>query len=750
MIFDMIRILRANPCFSLLTLSAIYLFTAFAPESSAQVSSQSSILAGLNKVAEPGVNGQSTVVSLPSYGQESFIVITELTLPPHWHAYWTNPATVGIPMEASMTPVEGFSVSGPYWAVPTRGESDLGVFYGYEKPRVAFRVTAKRPGLSGEFTSNLSWQMCRDGECMAPEEGSFSIAIPSKAPKGDFSKSLHGLVGIDIPLWSKGMKASASIEGNTVTLNLAFPPGMIDDTGIPPFQFFSKEGEIMPTIKQKVAATADHAYSIKLQRNLNEDSLYPNRKMEGDKALSPLTKLEGVLALNGQGVIIDIPVSQGTTFPSTLAENPAANKGPSIAELLSIVIGLFLGGIILNLMPCVFPVIGLKILSFVKLGGGDRKKVFSHSFAFVVGVIISFWIITVILIGVKEGLAAEGQQITWAFWMGKPYVIFGLIVIMLVMSFSMYGIFEIGVTATSAGGNLRKKEGYAGSFWSGVLATVVATPCTAPFLSGAMAPALALPSWGMFLAFTAMGMGMAFPYMILGAFPHLVKYLPKPGSWMESFKQGISFILLAAAGWLFWVYSVHFEDPLDLLNVIFGLVAICTACWIYGRWCPLFQSAKSRIIGGIVALILMGTGIWLALPPSSNISSAPAHASDQSHPEQSTWTPWSPQAVEKALEENHPVYVDFTARWCATCLTNKKIAYTPAVMKLFKKHGVVLLRADKTLPSPEIDKAMTKLGRAAVPLNVLYLPNDLTPRITREILTPEYLENFLKNNLDSQ
>lgn len=700
---------------------------------------ESPALSGLTGVASaPMTVGKSIVTPLPTSGNpKSFVVITELKLPSHWHAYWLNPATVGIPMEASMNPVDGFSISGPYWAVPQRGQSDLGVFYGYENPRVAFVVTPEKPQTSAEFTTKLSWQICRDGECLPPEEQSFTTSIPPSA--GENHTTLTGLVGLSSPQWSSGMKSSASIKGNTVTLSLEFAPGKLNVATPPPFIFFSNDGEIMPTAAQKAEKTSQNSYTITLQRNLNEDSLYPNRKAEDEKPLPPMTKLEGVLALNGEGVNLDIPLSSPSSLHTQSAKEESLQE-PSYAGLLSIVIGLFVGGVILNLMPCVFPVIGLKILSFVKLGGGDRKKVLTHSLSFVTGVLISFWILTVILILVKAGLADEGQKITWAFWMEKPYVIFGLILVMLIMSLSMYGVFEIGVTATSTGSGLQNKEGYMGSFWSGVLATIVATPCTAPFLSGVMAPALALPSTGMFIAFTAMGLGMSFPYIILGAFPHLVKYLPRPGAWMESFKQGISFILLAATGWLFWVYMVNFEDSMDLFNAILGLVAVCAACWVYGRWCPIYQTKKSRLIGGIIALALFCAGAWYAAPPPQ-ADQSPSLEKGQMNA--SPWSPWSPQAVEKALADGHPVYVDFTARWCATCQTNKKLAYTPDVMELFRKNGVVLLKADKTKPNSEIDRAMAKLGRAAVPLNVLYLPNGGEPHITREILTAEYMKEFI-------
>lgn len=704
--------------------------------------------------ATPSVQGKSSfAVSInPENDTKSLIVETQLKLPEHWHAYWLNPGTVGLPVEASIAPVKGFKISGPYWSTPIKGKSEIGVFYGYDTPRVAFKLTPETEiTTSSNVTTTMSWQMCRDGECLPPDSKSFSITIPEEWRQQKPSNRTSVYVGLDTPSWAQGASYSATKKGHEIKLTIHLKNALPPNSSL---YFFSQKGEIMPTAEQLWTQPTKTSYLLTLQRNTNEDTLYPNPSVNEDESPPPLQELLGVLSVGGQGVNINVPITDSAnsvksvtvhSSSSILASTPTSDTSVTMGGLFTIIFGLFIGGIILNLMPCVFPVIGLKILSFVKLGGGERKKVFAHSLAFVIGVILSFWVLTIILIVVKSGLAVEGQAITWAFWMERPYVIFGLIIVMLVMSLSMYGVFEIGVTATSVGSELQNKKGYLGSFWSGILATVIATPCTAPFLSGVMAPALALPSWGMFLAFTSMGLGMAFPYIILGAFPHLVKYLPKPGAWMESFKQGISFILLAATAWLFWVYMVHFDDPMDLFNVMMGLISICIACWIYGRWCPIYQSHQSRLIGGIIALIFFATGIYCGLPPQASPTT-----SGTNNQTTSLWQTWSPEATQKALLAGQPVYIDFTARWCATCQTNKKIAYTPEVMSLFKKYRVVLLKADKTRPNPDIDAAMNQLGRAAVPLNVLWLPKDPTPHIAREILTPDYLVDFLNGILSQK
>lgn len=427
-------------------------------------------------------------------------------------------------------------------------------------------------------------------------------------------------------------------------------------------------------------------------------------------------------------------------------------------------------------MPCVFPVIGLKIMSFVQLGGGERKKVLAHSLTFVLGIMISFWIITAILIALKAnmfdwsspagpgifsgdfwlGRGAEGI-VNWAFWFENPWVNFCLLGLMLALGLSMFGVFEIGVKATTMGGELQHKKGYAGSFWSGALATVISTPCSAPFLGQAIGAAMLQPPLGIVLCLTMMGLGMSLPYIVLGAFPVLTKYLPKPGAWMESFKQAMSFLIFGTAAYFLWIYMAFFDadnHPQDILFLFFGLVFFSMAFWIYGRWCPIYRSRKSRITGGIFAILFLLAGLFYMLPPESSAwfgresdagMAAPADKKNAGHAEESVWTPWSPEAMQAALDQGKPVYVDFTARWCSTCQVNKA-SYTDEVLAAFKKYGIVMMKADKTRTNPVIDRELKNLGRTAVPVNALYLPGK-KPVVTRELLSPSYLLEFLETEM---
>ena len=391
---------------------------------------------------------------------------------------------------------------------------------------------------------------------------------------------------------------------------------------------------------------------------------------------------------------------------------------------------MFLGGLILNLMPCVFPVIGLKIMSFVQQAGADHKKIVLHGIIFALGVFVSFAILSGILYSLKLG---------WGYQLQDPWVMFTLMVLMFVLALNMFGVFELGTSATSVGGSLQSKQGLVGSFFSGVLATVVATPCSGPYLGPAIGATIALPAVQFFAAFGAMAAGLALPYLVLSIFPKLIDFLPRPGAWMESFKQAMSFLLFATAGYLLWVYAAIIDFD-NMPGPIFGLTAIAIACWIHGRWNLPHRNKNVRLTALALTLVFASSGLYLAKPPATPAPSTPtAPSSNQAI----DWQTWSEERVASLLAEGKPVYIDFTAKWCATCQVNKKRAYTQEVIALMKEKGVVALKADKTKPNPEIEAALKKIGRTAIPVNVLLAPGK-DPVILPELLSADDVLSALK------
>ena len=685
----------------------------------------------------PSTLSVSSTASVQSYqaGKPFYVALKgEISAPRH--AYWQNPGTVGESMTATISAPEGFSIQGPFWQVPHKHEGVLGVAYTYEKPVIVWEITpADNAPASATFTMSATAQTCSDEGCNAPETQTTELELTA----GDAAAN---------PAWADEQKltigpgdtattVTASQQGNEVSLSFTA------DAGLESAYFFSADNSISPTAEQKLTANADGSYTLSLTRNDNSDPMYP---VKDEAAVGkPLAALEGVLVFGDK----HCTVNTGMGSPA-----PVASTGGVPEGLAALCLSLFIGGLILNLMPCVFPVIGLKVMSFVQMGGGSRRKVFTHSMIFVLGILVSFWIISALMIIFSNlGTLAEvpwtqwfstlwndagSSTRSWAEWMQNPWIVYAILLLLLVLGLSMYGVFEIGAGITGAGQSVQNKDGLLGSFFQGFFVTIVATPCSAPFLGAAMPAAMALPGVWMTAALTFMALGLSFPYIVLGLFPALVQKLPQPGEWMESLKQGLSFLLFAAAAWMLYVYLAFWpaSESNDTMWVNMSLVVFCAAFWVYGRWCLPFRPLHTRIIGFIVALALAAVGFWGARPYSPS-----EHKLE--------WVEWTPAAMQEALENDCPVYVDFTAKWCATCQANKKVAYTDEVYAAMDAANVVLMRADKTAPNEKIDAEMRKLNRSSVPVNALYVPGK-EPVVTSELLTPDYMLDFLNQNLPKE
>jgi len=754
---------------------------------------------------------------------EPFLLALKGKITPGWHAYFRNPGTVGEAMTADLQAPEGFRVEGPFWRVPERIEGAVGVSYGYEAPVVVWRVTAEESAPeSASFSLTATAQACSDEGCAEPETKTVTLTLTRRGDSAEVSPSSSSNGKIDVGsvevLGDTPVPVSARQEGDTVRLQFQTPEEVQNA------YFFSFDNSISPLAEQTLRRDGETC-TLLLTRNDGQDFLYP--PAEEESVGKPLARLAGLLTYGEKHMRVDLPLaSSSAPTPSGEAPGAAGTDGAVISEgensaaepsavgaaeagaaaagkdtagttpggepaadgasrplpvslpplpegMSGIILSLFLGGLILNLMPCVFPVIGLKIMSFVELGGGERRRVWMHSLAFVAGILVSFWLLALLLIVLSnldtlmelpwtQWLAAIGSDAgsatrSWAVWMQNEWVVYGILLLLLILGMSMFGLFEIGVGATGAGQNLQRRGGFSGSFFQGLLVTVVATPCSAPFLGAALPAAMALPGVWMLVALTFMALGLAFPYIVLGLFPSLVSLLPRPGAWMESLKQGLSFLLFAAAAWMLDVYLAFIPDSASASVpwVLMSLVVICAAFWVYGRWCPLYRSRRARLIGWVVALALAALGVWGSMPMSGAGETIPGAAGGQTsglvvasgaHP---MWNTWSPEGMERALAEGRPVFVDFTARWCATCQANKKVAYTPEVCAELERAGVVLMRADKTRPDAAIDAELRRLGRTSVPVNVLYLP-DGKEAVTRELLTPGYLLDFLREHLKEE
>ena len=647
-----------------------------------------------------------------------FTLALTLEHPGKWHSYYQNSGGIEQSLAIKWALPPGFSVGPIQWPTPEVKDSYFGKSFVYPgNPVFLVEITAPASLQAGKtitLTADASWQICEE-RCLN-EQKSFTLDLPVAAATGKnpANAALFEKARASQPAKLTDAKISAQPDGNQILLRVesleTAPTDFIPD------QPFVKSASSGGSIQRE-----GDAWLIRLPRATKD--AFDNDIPQGNS-------FSGILL--GTRPILIPETMIGTPAPTS---TPAAPKSLPLSAFLKIFGGMFLGGLILNLMPCVFPVIGLKIMGFVQQAGHDRKKIALHGLVFAAGVLLSFWALSLALF--LGGITSWGNQLQ------DPRVTLGTILIMLLLGMNLFGVFEIGTSATGIGGNLVQKQGIAGTFFSGVLATLIATPCSGPFLAVAIGVAVTLPALPFFTAFTFMAIGLALPYLVLSIFPAFVEKLPRPGPWMESFKQGMSFLLFATAAIFLWVYSAQVFDLNEGqkgLWVMLGLSAVATAAWIYGRWNQPVRSFSTRITAKILAALLCTGGILLAWPwpaPQPEVAAGQAKILAE-------WGTWSQAEEDRLLAEGKPVFVDYTAKWCLTCQLNKSRAYPQPVIDLIKKKGIALLRADKTNPSPAIDAKLKEMGRSAIPVNILLVPGK-EPHITPALLTAEYLTEIFTN-----
>lgn len=689
----------------------------------------------------------------------SFLVALVLDHDEHWHSYWINPGT-GYPTSLEWKLPAGFTAGPIIWPTPhvvkdTRGNVTGN---GYEHRSYYFvEITPPLPGFGpsekpgqtpgGQQTATGSlapgdsitlhvtadWLMCKD-VCM-PGNAVLDLTLPVSAdePRENPATARNfNQQFAELPQPISGWQVTATRKDQTFTLILTPAAGtthrpeglhLFDTAGLIDYAAPQTVREENGSIIMSLAAASDApAAAVRLAGELVSTNGW------------------GPSSVN-KGALLDVGIGAMVLSGNRPNENPGqtratGNRPPSTGSsgLLGTLVLAFVGGIILNLMPCVFPVLAIKILGFVNQSGNDRKKITAHGLVFALGVLVSFWALAGLLLVLRAG----GAQLGWGFQLQSPAFVFAMASFLLIFALNLSGLFEIGLSATGVGGKLQMKEGFGGSFFTGALATLVATPCSAPFLAPALGAALALSAGQSILVFTAIAVGLALPYLLLSIFPSAIKLLPRPGAWMETFKQFMAFPLYATVGWLLWVLAGQTKDDDNaLLLITFGFILIAMAAWVYGRFVQAHGKPRRQRVGLIFAVLLLIGGLYTGWPKD-----APTASTDGSY--QVTWDKWSPDAITAAQTAGHYVYVDFTARWCATCQTNKAaVFHNDAVLAELAKKKVVLLRGDWTNRDPKITTELARWNRSAVPFNLIYAPGKTEPVILPELLTPDrVLEAF--------
>jgi thiol:disulfide interchange protein len=405
------------------------------------------------------------------------------------------------------------------------------------------------------------------------------------------------------------------------------------------------------------------------------------------------------------------------------------------------IVSALIGGLILNLMPCVFPVLGLKVLGFASQAGVDKRQRIKAALLFSLGVIGSFLTLAFLMTLLQQG----GEAVGWGFQLQSPWFVVAMAWLFTLIGLNLSGLFEIGLAFTRVNNLVSPStpsSSVGSELGSGVLAVMVATPCTAPFMGAALGATLSQGPVEKFAVFAALGVGMALPYVLLTLLPQLSRWLPRPGAWMETFKQCLAFPMFATVAWLVWVLGQQLD--LDaVFATLLSIVVLSLAAWLYGRWQRQALVSGSTSIKAWALLMSMGLALFCA------VALIQVNPTSQSTSVKAQWEPWSANAVRNALAQKRPVFVDFTAAWCVSCQVNKKaVLETEASLKFFAEKNVLLLKADWTKRDPDITAELARYGRNGVPLYQVWLPSSgqgaPAPQLLPELLTRNIVETAFK------
>ncbi|RZL10577.1 MAG: thiol:disulfide interchange protein [Rubrivivax sp.] len=666
---------------------------------------------------------------------------------PHWHTYWRNPGDSGLPTTIEWSLPAGAQAGGIQWPVPHRFKLGPVTNYGYENEvtlLTAVTVPADaKPGGTLPLQAKVNWLVCQ--ETCIPQEVQLTLSLPIVAAgEKDAAPPAEAAALIDraraqLPR-DTPWPVTVEQQGKGLALRIAHPAVLsktIQDVWFYPAEW----GKVAHDADQPRAAQGD-ALVLRLQA--------------GEAPAAPGQPLEGVLVVtestNGQdtvrGYTLSPTVRPGAADGSAPADAPAgteASAAPATAPPLEADLGLgaalllaLLGGIVLNLMPCVFPVLSIKALSLLAHNDQSPAQTRRHGLIYTLGVLSSFALLAGLLIALKAG----GSQVGWGFQFQSPLFVLIVAYLMFAVGLSLSGVFTIGGSVAGVGSSLASRPGYLGSFFTGVLATIVATPCTAPFMGGAVGYALAQPPVVLLSVFLSLGLGLALPYLLLSTWPALQRWLPRPGLWMERVKQGFAFPMYGAAVWLVWVLAQ--QAGIDSVAVaLTGMLAIAFAAWLYDS--TRHGSTTARRSGlalaslALIAAVLGGhAGINLGVDAAGH---GPSSARLQSNAPQAgkAWEPYTSQRLDELRAKGEPVFLNMTAAWCITCLVNERVALNkPSVAQAFEARGITYLKGDWTNQDPQITRLLADFGRSGVPLYVYYPKGPgAKPVVLPQILTAE-------------
>ena len=687
-------------------------------------------------------------------GQPAWVGV-RLRHAPHWHTYWSMPGDAGLPTQLKWMLPPGYSAGPIQWPVPQRLRVGVLANYGYEGTvilPVQVQVPASaQPGETAALGVHVDWLVCND--LCIPGGADLSLSLPVR-------RAADSLAGADAPAIEEARRqvpgvlaldaAKAALQGQRIDLQFSAGTRSVPRA----LEFFPFEANRVEAAADQVTAHRGASVRLQLQAAVPVSDDF--------KALRGVLVADGGPGrAGGWAGIIDVPLRRapgartaepaaaapaagGTAPPAGLAAGalpsvptrgvaPAAPVPPAMdaIALLASVAGALLGGIILNLMPCVFPVLSLKLIGLAQHRGGSGERMRLHGAAYALGVVLSF----LALAGLLIVLRLAGPQVGWGFQLQSPLFVCGLIGLFFLIGLNLLGTFEFTLGASvvnRALGATRQgpapgdapgaEESLATSFATGVLAAVVASPCTAPFMGAALGFALSQPAALALLVFGALGAGMALPYLVLTLMPGWLRFLPRPGAWMEHLKQVMAFPMFLTCVWLFWVLGqqIDMDAVAAMLAALVGVGLWAWATGLVQRGAPRYRwLALAALLGSAAALAPVLRSAQHDDAGAASLRAAPSAAT--AAPAEAAWSRWTPDVQGRALAQGEPVFVDFTAAWCITCQANKRLVLHDArVEAAFRERGVVRLQADWTRRDEAISHELARFARSGVPMYVLY------------------------------
>ncbi|MGO9546449.1 MAG: protein-disulfide reductase DsbD family protein [Rhodomicrobium sp.] len=641
-------------------------------------------------------------------------------LEPGWHTYWVNPGDSGEPTSVEWSLANGLTAGPILWPIPHSIAVGPLVEYGYDDEVLLLTEIHVPEQAAGSITlsAKVAYLVCKD--ICVPEETHVQLTLPvanEPAPSEFAGLLVKAKTALPQPLPGTASYAANPGKG-ALRLTVSAGPGLFQ--GVDEARFF-------PLTWGTVSNPAAQPMTISKEQLLLDLE-------QGDTKETPDT-LEGLLVLTKDGARTGYTVSAargpdstsaGGLFGQTGGAGPvksgsqsAASGGVSGSAGIAVLFA-YLGGIILNLMPCVFPVLALKALGFAKAADGGHRR---QGLAYLGGVLASFAALAAVIAVLREGSSALG----WGFQFQSPAFVLALSLLFFVMGLSLSGVVSFGGGLMSAGDNLARKPGNAGYFFTGVLAAIAATPCTAPFMGAAIGYAMTQPSYILVAVMLGLGLGFATPVVALSFSPAMQKVLPKPGAWMETLKQVLAFPLYATAAWLVWVLSIQTGSD-GVMGAAVAVVGVGFAAWLAGKTAG--SSLPLKSIAPVLGIAALAAGLSLAVTAQTENAASGVEASVLKEER------FTQARLDELKTQGRPVFVNLTAAWCITCKVNERVALKSSeVAQAFQDNGIVYLKGDWTKANPEITALLEHFGRAGVPLYLFYPGHGAQPHVLPQILT---------------